>query len=165
MSQRKIARRLGVNSSTISRELRRNTTATGYEPDTAHRFGDRRRRAAWKWTKRLPSLMTAVVGRLREEWSPEQISGFMAHLGGCWRESSMDLFLDLERQGSRGRLVAASTPTQATQPVPCASQKCRLGKIPSAWASSIVPLRSIIGSPLATGKVTPFSRGTSSQAW
>ena len=39
MSQRKIARRLGVNSSTISRELRRNTTATGYEPDTAHRLG------------------------------------------------------------------------------------------------------------------------------
>jgi IS30 family transposase len=82
MSQRKIARRLGVNSSTISRELRRNTTATGYEPDTAHRLGDRRRRAAWKWTKRLPSLMTAVVGRLREEWSPEQISGFMAPLAG-----------------------------------------------------------------------------------
>lgn len=82
MSQRQIALRLGVNNSTISRELRRNTTATGYEPDTAHRLGGRRRRTARKWTKRLPSFITAVAGRLREEWSPEQISGFMAPLAG-----------------------------------------------------------------------------------
>lgn len=43
---------------------------------------DHRRRPAWKWTKRLPSMITAVVGRLREEWSPQQTSGFIEPLAG-----------------------------------------------------------------------------------
>ncbi|MDW7749010.1 helix-turn-helix domain-containing protein, partial [Halomonas sp.] len=77
MSQRKIGRELGLHSSTISRELRRNATSRGYDPQQAQVLSDHRRRSAWKWTKRLPSMITAVVGRLREEWSPQQISGFI----------------------------------------------------------------------------------------
>ncbi|MBY5940639.1 hypothetical protein [Halomonas sp. DP5N14-9] len=30
----------------------------------------------------MPSMIAAVVDRLREEWSPEQISGFMSPLSG-----------------------------------------------------------------------------------
>ena len=45
-------------------------------------LSDQRRRTAWKWTKHLPSMITAVVGRLYEEWSPKQISGFIAPLAG-----------------------------------------------------------------------------------
>ncbi|WP_258801679.1 IS30 family transposase [Halomonas sp. DQ26W] len=48
----------------------------------AQSLSDHRRRTAWKWTKRLPSMITAVADRLREEWSPQQISGFMALLAG-----------------------------------------------------------------------------------
>ncbi|MGP9656180.1 IS30 family transposase [Halomonas sp. AOP35-4E-18] len=81
-SQRQIARELGLHSSTISRELRRNATAGGYDPEQAQACSDHRRRTARKWTKRLPSLTAAVADRLREEWSPEQISGFMAPLAG-----------------------------------------------------------------------------------
>ena len=82
MSQRQIGRELGLHSSTISRELRRNATSDGYDPEQAQALSDHRRRTAWKWTKRLPSMIAAVVGRLREEWSPQQISGFTAPLAG-----------------------------------------------------------------------------------
>ncbi|MGP5144705.1 transposase, partial [Vreelandella alkaliphila] len=82
LSQRQIAQQLGIHSSTVSRELRRNSGAKGYEPAQAQRYSDQRRRSAWKWTKQLPSLINAVADRLREEWSPEQISGFMAPLTG-----------------------------------------------------------------------------------
>ncbi|WP_355661575.1 IS30 family transposase [Halomonas salifodinae] len=82
MSQRQIAGELGVHSSTISRELRRNATASGYDPEQAQALSDHRRRMAWKPTKRLPGVIAAVVDRLREEWSPEQISSFMAPLSG-----------------------------------------------------------------------------------
>jgi len=82
MSRRQIARELGIHNSTVSRELRRNATDSGYDPERAQSCSDHRRRTAWKRTKRLPSLIAAVVDRLREEWSPEQISGFMAPLSG-----------------------------------------------------------------------------------
>nr|WP_016856321.1 IS30 family transposase [Halomonas smyrnensis] len=82
MSRRQIARELGIHNSTVSRELRRNATDSGYDPEQAQSCSDHRRRTAWKRTKRLPSMIAAVVDRLREEWSPEQISGFMAPLSG-----------------------------------------------------------------------------------
>lgn len=82
MSQRQIARELGVHSSTINRELCRNAAPSGYDPEQAQSCSDHRRRNAWKWTKRLPSMIAAVADRLREEWSPQQISGFMAPLTG-----------------------------------------------------------------------------------
>ncbi|WP_152479084.1 IS30 family transposase [Halomonas sp. THAF12] len=82
MSRRQIARELGIHNSTVSRELRRNATDSGYDPEQAQSCSDHRRRTAWKRTKRLPSMIAAVVDRLREEWSPEQISSFMAPLSG-----------------------------------------------------------------------------------
>ncbi|WP_458527445.1 IS30 family transposase [Onishia taeanensis] len=82
LSRRQIARELGIHNSTVSRELRRNASDSGYDPEQAQSCSDHRRRTAWKRTKRLPSMIAAVVDRLREEWSPEQISGFMAPLSG-----------------------------------------------------------------------------------
>nr|WP_311945736.1 helix-turn-helix domain-containing protein [Halomonas piscis] len=48
MSQRQIARELGIHNSMISRELRRNNTAGSYDPEQAQTFSDDRRRSAWK---------------------------------------------------------------------------------------------------------------------
>jgi len=45
-------------------------------------LNDHRRRTATKWTKRLPNMMAAFAGRLHDEGSPQQISGFMAPLAG-----------------------------------------------------------------------------------
>ncbi|OLO12388.1 hypothetical protein BTW10_02635 [Chromohalobacter japonicus] len=80
-SQRQIARELDVHS-TISREIRRNAVCLEYDPEQAQTLSDRRRRLAWKTTKRLPSLVRWITRQLRDEWSPEQISGFMANANG-----------------------------------------------------------------------------------
>lgn len=83
LSQRQIANRLGIHNSTVSRELRRNACPGGYDPAQAQALSDQRRRTAWKWTKRLPSLIRWVTGQLTEEWSPQQISRFMANANGA----------------------------------------------------------------------------------
>ncbi|MDI5933257.1 helix-turn-helix domain-containing protein [Halomonas kalidii] len=70
MSQRQISRELGIHNSTVSRELRRNVAAGGYDLEQAQALSDDRRRTAWKWTNRLPSMISAVVDRLRDDWSP-----------------------------------------------------------------------------------------------
>ena len=82
MSQRQIARALGIHNSTVSRELRRNASSGGYDPCQAQALSDQRRCTAWKWTKRLTSLIRWVTDQLKDEWSPQQISGFMANANG-----------------------------------------------------------------------------------
>ena len=82
ISQRQIAKAIGVHSSTISREIKRNGLKTGYAPEQAQSRSNQRRRTAWKVTKRLPSLIRWVTDQLMDEWSPQQISGFMANANG-----------------------------------------------------------------------------------
>lgn len=76
-NQKEIATTLGVHKSTISRELKRNRGLRGYRPKQAQRLTDNRRREkvqsritpeTWAWVKLL----------LREDWSPEQISNWLA---------------------------------------------------------------------------------------
>ncbi|MBL1268050.1 MAG: helix-turn-helix domain-containing protein [Halomonas sp.] len=71
ISQRKIAKVIGVHSSTISREIKRNDLTSGYAPEQAQSASDQRRRTAWKVTKRLPSLIRWVTDQLIGEWSPQ----------------------------------------------------------------------------------------------
>ena len=67
---------IGVNKSTISRELRRNRGQRGYRPKQAQRFAQRRRREAVH--KRIPTeTWTRIEEKLREDWSPEQVSGWL----------------------------------------------------------------------------------------
>lgn len=80
VSQAEIARELGRNRSTISRELRRNGEAEGqyYVPLTAqaqavHRARQPRRRRKLSGVR----LWRRVVRGLRSGWSPEQIAGYM----------------------------------------------------------------------------------------
>ncbi|WP_417586057.1 helix-turn-helix domain-containing protein [Nitrincola sp.] len=61
ISQRQIAKAIGVHSSTISREIKRNGLKASYVPEEAQSRGDQRRRSAWKVTKRLPSLIRWVT--------------------------------------------------------------------------------------------------------
>jgi IS30 family transposase len=75
--QAKIALSLGVNKSTISREIRRNHGGHGYFPAQAQRLALDRRRD--KSLPRIDAHTWAIVeDRLRcQQWSPEQISGWM----------------------------------------------------------------------------------------
>ena len=72
-----IARILGVHRTTISRELKRNRSPNGYYPQAAHQRSQKRRAdrsRPLKWTGRCRRI---VEGKLRHEWSPEQIAGWL----------------------------------------------------------------------------------------
>ena len=75
-----IGRRLDVNKSTISRELRRNRTPEGYQPNQAQRLSEVRRRTS---AKRCVCAKTVdfVEFALSWKWSPEQISGVAELIG------------------------------------------------------------------------------------
>src|SRR6266511_971296 len=68
-----IAEVIGVHESTVSRELRRNRGGRGYRPQQAHKLARERRRKA---VFQISTKTWVVVEKLlRQEWSPEQISG------------------------------------------------------------------------------------------
>jgi IS30 family transposase len=68
-----IAEVIGVHKSTISRELKRNRGIRGYRPQQAHEKALERRA---KTIPRITGRVWAMVDTLlKQEWSPEQISG------------------------------------------------------------------------------------------
>ena len=76
----KIARIVGVDRSTIHRELKRNTGQRGYRPKQAYEKALTRRRGkttekirveTWKW----------VEEKLRLDWSPEQVTNWLTEYG------------------------------------------------------------------------------------
>jgi len=72
-----IARIVGVHRTTISRELKRNRSPNGYYPQAAHQRSQKRwtdRSHPLKWTGRCRRI---VESKLRHEWSPEQIAGWL----------------------------------------------------------------------------------------
>lgn len=77
----KIAKKVGCDKSTISRELRRNKGGRGYRPKQAHRKARDRWKGAAKAVKMTPELIKVVAGLLRQKWSPEQISGRLKREG------------------------------------------------------------------------------------
>ncbi|WP_419178638.1 IS30 family transposase [Ensifer adhaerens] len=88
ISQAEIARTLRRDRSTICRELRRNfwhdrevPIAEGYWHVTAQQMAEDRRR---RYRKLLldPQLCAAVIDRLKDGWSPEQISGRLRLING-----------------------------------------------------------------------------------
>jgi IS30 family transposase len=86
-SQTEIAGLLGVHKSTISRELHRNGGLRGYRPQQAQRFCEQRRDQ--KATPSIARSTWGLVERLiREEWSPEQVSG--------WLQSEYQILISIE---------------------------------------------------------------------
>jgi len=74
-SQTEIAQVVEVHRSTISRELPRNTGERGYRPKQAHEKAVSRRAQA---KPRIAATTWKVVEeKLREDWSPEQVSGWL----------------------------------------------------------------------------------------
>jgi len=76
-SQTEIAKELEVHKSTINRELSRNTGERGYRARQAHEKA-RERRAKATPTKRISAeTWEEVEEKLRQDWSPEQVSGWL----------------------------------------------------------------------------------------
>lgn len=80
VSQSETARCIGVHKSTVSRELKRNTQAQGYNPREAHVAALDRRACAAK--RKVSEMAVAFVDMtLTWDWSPEQISSVAAKVG------------------------------------------------------------------------------------
>jgi IS30 family transposase len=75
-----IARRLKRHPSTITRELRRNKGLRGYRARQAHQKALYRRSTAKKATKFTHKTIRLVIERLKDKWSPEQISGWLQRI-------------------------------------------------------------------------------------
>ena len=77
-TQDEIAQEIGVDKSTISRELKRNTGQRGYRPKQAQRKATERRKLASKAIKMTADMIELVDKKMSEQqWSPEQISGWL----------------------------------------------------------------------------------------
>ncbi|WP_426416335.1 IS30 family transposase [Aestuariirhabdus sp. LZHN29] len=113
-SQRSIAAAIEVNQSTVSRELARNTGSRGYRHRQAQRKTERRRADAVSATKMTMEAIELIESKLRLEWSPEQISGWLlieqeqliSHESiylHVWadKQAGGDLYRHLRRQGKR----------------------------------------------------------------
>jgi len=74
-NQTEIAETIKVHKSTISRELKRNQGRRGYRPKQAyHKTINRRKRDRQRIQ---PQTWVWIEERIREDWSPEQISLWM----------------------------------------------------------------------------------------
>lgn len=79
-SKPEIAAVVGVDRSTIYREIKRNRGQRGYRPKQAHHKALARRKSKAKRRIR-PQDWQQVEEKLREDWSPEQISGRLKETG------------------------------------------------------------------------------------
>jgi IS30 family transposase len=77
LSQYETAGMINVDRSTVSREVRRNRSPSGYNPIGAHRMALSRRRAPAKRLKMTPALIELIEHLLCLDFSPEQVSGFL----------------------------------------------------------------------------------------
>jgi len=73
-----IAKLLSVHKSTISREIKRNTGFRSYRPKKAQDLANTRRRNAPKNVRFTDTVKERVIFYLNQDWSPEQISGYLA---------------------------------------------------------------------------------------
>ena len=76
-SKAHIARELQVHPSTIGRELQRNHGQRGYRPKQAHQKAQQRCQAKQNATRLTADTWQQVETLLRQDWSPEQIAGYL----------------------------------------------------------------------------------------
>jgi IS30 family transposase len=74
-SQVEIAEVVRVHKSTVGRELKRNRGKRGYRPKQAHQLALSRRNKARRRIQ--PATWKLIEAKLRQDWSPEQISGWL----------------------------------------------------------------------------------------
>lgn len=74
-NQMEIANVISVHKSTVNRELQRNRGRRGYRPKQAHQLALSRRNKAKRRIQ--PETWELIEAKLRQDWSPEQISGWL----------------------------------------------------------------------------------------
>lgn len=94
-SQRQAALCLGVSPSTISRELGRNSRLAGYYANSARvRSRQRRAKANAQRIKLFnePVLVALVEQKLKANWAPQQIAGWLKTAGVALRVSTQTIY-------------------------------------------------------------------------
>ena len=79
-SLRSIAKALGRGKSTVSYEILHNSTNGEYNPVKANakaRIRKRMRKLEWSKINEYPELQTFVVEKLKLDWNPDEIAGYM----------------------------------------------------------------------------------------
>jgi IS30 family transposase len=157
-SVRQIATNLDRAPSTISRELKRNRGSRGYKPGYAHEQTKARRWAGSR-LEREPDLRRAVLDRLAQGWSPEQVAGRLAREAGYpvisyesiyrfiyaqiarTKEYSWRLYLPRgkSKRGFRGRRGGSSaTFIKGRIPVAKRSAAANRRKVPGHWEADLM---------------------------
>lgn len=80
-AKREIARQLGRDPKTIRDEIRRNAGGRGYRPKQAQAKALGRRALPRRTTKMTPEVIEFAEAKLREDYSPEQVSAVMKEAG------------------------------------------------------------------------------------
>jgi len=77
-----IAKEIGVDTSTIYRELRRNSNKRSYQAEKAHMYANERKER-FSYNRRFTSSVQNIVVEYitKEQWSPEQIVGYCEKIG------------------------------------------------------------------------------------
>jgi transposase, IS30 family len=109
-----IAKELEVHKSTISRELSRNAGERGYHPKQADEKASQRRANAARQERILKETWKVVEEKLCQDWSPEQISGWLkknqeVQISHEWiyqyiladQQAAGDLYTHLRQHGKR----------------------------------------------------------------
>ncbi len=78
-TQKQIAEITHVNQSTICRELHRNGGLCGYGCSDAKFFDAKRKKSTPNNIKMTPIIVNIIEQKVREKWSPQQISGWLKH--------------------------------------------------------------------------------------
>ena len=80
-TQARIAECLGRDPGTVSREIRRNSGQRGYRHKQAQRKAEDRRFASRRRVKFTPVIQAKVEAYLKDDLSPEQVTGVMRRNG------------------------------------------------------------------------------------
>jgi IS30 family transposase len=81
-NQKEIAELVGVSNSTVCRELKRNQGKRGYRPKQAQIKANKRRKQAAKAIKMTEDVIRTIEEKIRLDWSPEQVSGWLKNNRG-----------------------------------------------------------------------------------
>lgn len=101
-NQKEIAKAVARCLSTISRELRRNSTAGEYYPTQAQWKAEQRRRERPLVRKMDdPAVNEAVRRGLAQEWAPQQIAGRMRQQGSERRVSAQTIYTWIRQDADR----------------------------------------------------------------
>ncbi|MBK9219387.1 MAG: IS30 family transposase [Uliginosibacterium sp.] len=157
-----IARSLGIHRSTVYRELRRGQLKGRYSASTSHqRALGRREKSAANHRQYPRELWQWVRGQLKQEWSPQQISG---RLRLCENTGRCRLSTRRSMTGSTAPVVRSpSTCATTANPAPGARAAAACPRGGPASASGPRTCSNV--STPGTGKATPSWDDHASTAW